>query len=300
MRAPIPYVIVILMLTRPVMLFAAQEERPKAESPKAEAVPTEEDDARNRAGENLLGQADTAKGEARRNENVQINLLDTNAVRELNVRVGTTATIVEEFVAERGYWATEYGTAPRNPIRAQRQQGSGVHGSLFWNHNNSVFSARSFFQVGPVKPARDNQYGATLGMQLWDGGYFTSSGSHDKNRGYMNSNVLIPLSEEQTPLTTDPATRAILQTFLDAYPNVAPNRTDQAARALNTNSLQSVNTNLANGQLSQKLGTRDAIMFRYNFTAQQVDAFHLLKGQNPNTDNKSPGARVNWNRIVSL
>src|SRR5439155_676027 len=172
-----PYVVVTLILSRSVMPLAAQGESPKAETqiqketsenPLPEAAPTEEGAERNREGENLLGQSDTSKGEARRNENVQINLLDTNAVRELNARVGTTATIVEEFVAERGYWAAEYGTPPRNAIRAQLQQGSGVHGSLFWNHNNSVFSARSFFQVGPVKPARDNQYGATLGMQLWD------------------------------------------------------------------------------------------------------------------------------------
>src|SRR3989442_14986702 len=254
MRALGPYVVVTLLLSRSVMFFAAkvesqqaeaQVQKDAAEKPSPDAAPTEESAERNRAGENLLGQADTSKGEARRNENVQINLLDTNAVRELNVRVGTTATIVQEFVAERGYWAAEYGTPPRNPIRAQVQQGSGVHGSLFWNHNNSVFSARSFFQVGAVKPARDNQYGATLGMQLWDGGYFTFSGSQDKNRGYVNGNVLIPLPEERTPLARAPATRSIVQTFLDVYPNVPPNRTDQAARALNTNSLQSVNTNLA-------------------------------------------------------
>src|SRR3989442_8164301 len=161
MRVLTLYVAAILMLSGSMMLFAAQGEIPKAEAqvqkdtsekPPPEAVPTEESDGRNRAGENLLGQADTSKGEARRNENVQINLLDTNAVRELNVRVGTTATIVEEFVAERGYGATEEGTAPRNPIPAQRQKGSGVHGSLFWNHNNSVFSARSLLQVGAVEP----------------------------------------------------------------------------------------------------------------------------------------------------
>jgi hypothetical protein len=307
------YVIVILILSRSVMLFATQEERPKAENPKAEAqvqkdtsekespetVPTEESGSRNRAGENLLGQTDTSKGEGRRNENVQINLLDTNAVRELNVRVGTTATIVQEFVPERGYWAAEYGTPPRNPIRAQLQQGSGVHGSLFWNHNNSIFSARSFFQVGPVKPARQNEFGATLGMPLWEGAFFTFRGSEDKSRGNVNGNILIPLPEERTPLAADPATRAIVQTLLDAYPNVLPNRTDQAARALNTNSLQSVDTNVTNGQLSQKLGTRDAVMFRYNFTGQTVSAFQFLKGQNPNTDNKSHGARITWNRVLS-
>src|SRR5437899_1958139 len=303
-----PYVVAILLLSRSVMHFAAQGESAKAEAQgqkdssansSPEAAATEESGGRNRAGDNLLGQGDTSRGEARRNENVQINLLDTNAVRELNVRVGTTATIVQEFVAERGYWATEYGTPPRNPIRAQPQQGSGVHGSLFWNHNNSIFSARSFFQVGSVKPARQNQYGATLGARLWDGGFFTFSGSQDKNRGNVNGNLLIPLPEERTPLATDPATRAVVQALLDAYPNVAPNRPDQAARALNTNSLQSVDTNLANGQLTQRLGARDAIMFRYNFTAQQVDPFQFVKGQNPNTDNKSHGVRITWNRVLS-
>src|SRR5262249_38447244 len=200
-RALCHYVVATFMLSGSMMLFAAQGERPKAEaqvqkdtSEKAspETATGEESAERNRAGENLLGQADTSKGEARRNENVQINLLDTNAVRELNVRVGTTATIVQEFVPERSYWAAAYGTPPRSPIRVQQQQGSGVHGSLFWNHNNSIFSARSFFQVGPVKPARQNEYGVTLGMPLWEGGFFTFSGSEDRNRGYVNGNILIP------------------------------------------------------------------------------------------------------------
>src|SRR2546422_1390775 len=123
MRVLTPYVAAILMLSGPVMLFAAQGEIPKAEAqvqkdtsekPSPEAPPTEENDGRSRAGENLLGEADTSKGEARRNENVQINLLDTNAVRELNVRVGTTATIVQEVVAESGDCAAEDRTTPRN------------------------------------------------------------------------------------------------------------------------------------------------------------------------------------------
>src|SRR6266849_3094197 len=308
MRTPGPHVLATLALSWAVTLFAAQGESPKAEAqvesvtpakPVSEAVPPEENTGRNRAGENILGQADTSQGEARRNENVQINLLDTNATRELNDRVGTAATIIQEFVADRGYWAAEYGTPPRSPIRAQPQQGSGVHGTLFWNHNNSILSARSFFQAGSVMPARQNQYGATLGVRLWEGGFFTFSGSQDKNRGNVNGNILIPLPEERTPLATDPATRAVVQILLDAYPNVAPNRPDQAARALNTNSLQSVNTNLANGQLSQKLGMRDTMVFRYTFLSQQVNAFQFVRGQNPNTDIKSHGARITWNRVLS-
>jgi len=250
-------------------------------------------------GTNLLGQTDTSKGEARRNENVQINLVDTNAAREANARIGTTATIIEEFRAERGYYSAEYGNVARGPIHAQTQNGAGIHGNLFWTHNNSIFTARSFFQVGSVLPARQNQYGAVLSIGLWKGGFFSFTGSQDKNRGNVNGNVLIPLPSERTPLTTDPATRAIVQRLLDAYPNVTPNRPDMAARALNTNSLQAVNTNSASGQLNQKLGARDGLAFRYTFTSQQVDSFQLVKGQNPNTDNRSHGARMTWNRVWS-
>jgi len=257
------------------------------------------DSATQERGANLLGQTDTSKGEARRNENVQINLVDTNAAREMNARIGTTATIIEEFHPDRGYYATEYGNSTRNLIHAQPQIGSGFHGNLFWTHNNSIFSARSFFQVGSVLPARQNQYGASFSTALWKGGFFSFIGSQDKNRGNVNGNVLVPLPSERTPLATDPAVRAIVQRLLDAYPNEAPNRPDIAARALNTNSLQSVNTNSATGQLNQRVNGRDALAFRYGFTSQQVNAFQLVTGQNPNTDNKSHNARITWNRVWS-
>jgi len=50
---------------------------------------------------NLLGQEDTRSGEARRNENVQFNLVDTNTLQELNIRLGATATIVTDFQPDR-------------------------------------------------------------------------------------------------------------------------------------------------------------------------------------------------------
>ena len=34
---------------------------------------------------------------------------------------------------------------------------AGWHGNLNFNHLNSVFSARSYFQVGPVKPALEHR-----------------------------------------------------------------------------------------------------------------------------------------------
>ena len=282
-------------------LLAAESDPPKPIPEKAEAAPKEaatEEPATTR-GANLLGQADTSKGEGRRNENVQINLVDTNAARELNSRVGTTATIIEEFRPERGYYAAEYGNAPRNPVHVQAQRGAGVHGNLFWTHNNSVFTARSFFQVGSVLPARQNQFGGQIGTELWKGAFFNANVSKDRNRGNVNGNVLVPLLSERTPLTNDPATRAIVERLLGAYPLLAPNRPDIAVRALNTNSLQSTDTNLASGQLNQKLREKDTLVFRYGFTGQEVDSFQFVKGQNPNTSNKNHNARITWNRAWS-
>jgi hypothetical protein len=37
--------------------------------------------------------------------------LTTNALKELNLRMGT-ATILEEFRADRGYFGAEFGSAP--------------------------------------------------------------------------------------------------------------------------------------------------------------------------------------------
>ena len=53
---------------------------------------------------NLLGVTDANSGESRRNENVQFNPVDNNALRELNSRVGITATIVEQFKVDRSYF----------------------------------------------------------------------------------------------------------------------------------------------------------------------------------------------------
>ncbi len=254
--------------------------------------------------------SDAAKGEGRRNENVQVNLVDTNAARDNNVRVGATATIVEEFRVERGYFSAEYGNPSRGPIHApfiqntfqgiRSQKGANLHGNIFWNHNNSVFSARSFFQVGGVQAARENQYGAALSAKIWKNGFLIFSGMQDKNRGAVNGNVLIPLLSERTPLSNDPAVGAIVQRLLDAYPSVAPNVAPNRPgfeRALNTNSPQAINLNTTTGQLNQRINRRDALILRYAFNGQQINSFQFVKGQNPNTDNKGHTARITWNHV---
>lgn len=116
---------------------------------------------------NLLGAADAESGESRRNENVQFNLVDNNALKELNVRLGVTATIVREFLPDRSYFGAEFGNMPAPPPHAAPLRSPDFHGELHWAHLNSVTTARSFFQVGDVKPARENDAGFRAGDRLW-------------------------------------------------------------------------------------------------------------------------------------
>ena len=248
---------------------------------------------------NLLGKTDTQSGESRRNENIQFNPIDNNALKELNVRMGATATIVQEFRSDRSWFSAEYGNRPAASLHLPAGRLQSVHGSLFASHNNSLLRARSFFQVGPVQPARENEYGFSLGSSLWRNASLSLDGSQQKIGGVVNGNVLIPKLDERTPLATDPAIRAIVERMLAAYPRVTPNRTDINERALNTNSRQAVNTDNASIRLDQNRGDRDRFTLRHLITAQKVDAFQFIDGQNPNTRMHSHVAQITWNRAWS-
>ncbi len=281
----------------PVCLAQQAEKTPPPEKQNAEEV--KPSDANKRVELNMLGKTDSASGESRRNENVQFNLVDNGALKELNVRLGTTATIVREFVPANNYFGSEFGNAPRPAISppASLQAGrSGFHGQLYQGHLNSVFTARSFFQVGAVKPARENDYGFNAGFDLTKRTKLFIESSQQKIRGSVNGNVLVPRPDERTPLATDPATRALVARFLAAYPAELPNRTDINVRALNTNAPQAINNNQANLRLDHTLTAADSLALQYQFTSQNVDAFQLIAGQNPNTDTKSHTARIGWTR----
>jgi hypothetical protein len=245
---------------------------------------------------NLLGQTDPDSGESRRNENVQFNLIDNNVLRELHERLGTTATLVGEFEPGLNYFGAEFGDSPKLMLHLTPSAGQDVHGSAYWSHQNSVFSARSFFQVGDVQPARENDYGFTFGAPVWRGGLLFVEGSQQKIRGSVNGNVLVPNPNERTPLTMDPATRALVETYLGAYPDELPNRTDINERALNTNAPQEVDSNVAGIRLDQSLGAKDRLALRYAFTSQSVDAFQLVTGSNPDTDTRAHNAHLTWIR----
>jgi len=272
-------------------------------SPDAAVPPTlsdgEQDIAAERTELNLLGQTDTASGESRRNENVKFNPIDNNALREVNVRIGATATIVEEFEAQRTYYSAEFGTRPESPIHVAPSPASAIHGNLYEIHTNSIFSARSFFQVGDVQPARENNYGFALTSPLWSGASLSVDGTQQRVRGVVNGNVLVPNVNERTPLTNDPRILPIVESFLGAYPDQLPNRPDIDDRALNTNAPQRIDTDRIGGTLDQTLGEANRLIFRYGLTSQTVKAFQLAKGQNPDSDVRSHTARITWNRSWS-
>ena len=284
---------------------AAEPEQDSTEQAPDEATDSSDGGAAaQRTNLNLLGQEDTSSGEARRNENVQFNLVDTNTLQELNIRLGATATIVTDFQPGRDYYGAEYGRRPRPGLHLPPARGQAVHGNVFWTHGNSAFSARSFFQVGDVQPANENRYGFRVGLPAWKGARLTINGSQQKIRGQVNGNVLVPLPEERTPLLIDPssgertddATREIVQQLLGAYPTELPNRTDIAPRALNTNAPQRVDTDSANLRLDQGLADHGKLGFSYVFTSQSVDAFQFVRGANPDTEIKNHRPRVTWTK----
>src|SRR5262245_15414966 len=247
---------------------------------------------------NLLGKTNTEGGESRRNENVQFNLIDNNALKELNIRLGTTATLIEEFTPNRNYFGAEFGNSPSTPLHlgGASTKNSFFHGRFYESHQNSVFSARSFFQVGDVRPARENNYGFGLSAGLWKSANLFIQASQQKVRGNVNGNVLVPRADERTPLTNDPDTRAIVQRFLNAYPAELPNRTDINERALNTNSIQKIDGDSFSGRFDQGIGPKDLVFLQYAFNSQKVTAFQLVAGQNPDTRTLSHQARMTWTR----
>ena len=295
--------VVCLFLLLSILAFAQSEVEEPAPEPAAlelEGVP-EAAEAPSRTDLNLLGEVDAESGEARRNENVQIDLIDNNVLKEMNKRIGVSATLVDEFQVESSYFGTEFGGPASTPVALPFSIGRDVRGSIFWNHDNSVLRARSFFQVGDVQPARANDYGFDVNVPVWKGGSFTFTGQQTRNRGQVNGNVLVPTFEERTPLdsVTDPLKRLKIQRMLDAYPAELPNRPDINPRALNTNAPQEIDNDIISGALHQSLNDKDSLTLRYGFTTQGVEAFQLVSGQNPDSQTRNHDARTTWTRIWS-
>jgi len=283
--------------------WACAQEREKE---KPEKLPVVEEEVREtpaaaqaRTQLNLLGQPDSKSGESRRNENVQFNLVDNNAQKELNQRIGVTATLVNEFSGDRNYFGAEFGPTPVWSVLIAPVAKSSWHGNVRWSHLNSLTSARAFFQVGGVQPSRDNDFAAGVSGKLWRGASLSWDGSLQANRGVVNGNILAPLPSERTPLATDPRLRAIVVRILDSYPKIDPNRTDIDRRMVNLNAPQSIDNRSNSARIDQRISQKDQVTMSYNWIAQRVRAFQLIRGQNPDTTTRAHKAGLAWNRAVS-
>jgi len=240
------------------------------------------------------------QGTARRNENVPVYQIDTNAQKDLDKRVGITLRIPAELLVERSYFASEFGQAPRGElVIAKRPAAAGWHGELFEVHESSVFNARSFFQVGPVQPSHENSYGLNLGGPAGNLGDLFGAFSQQKVRGMVNGNVLVPLEGERTPRASDPERRAVIQRFLNAYPDELPNRPDFDRRALNTNAPQRVDAVQGMARLDHQFTKAGRLSLFHSIERQHIDAFKFVAGQNPDTELHSHDSRLGWSRELS-
>jgi hypothetical protein len=233
---------------------------------------------------------------AQRNENVAVYQIDNNAVKEANIRLGTRPTTLQFPAIENGYFAAEHGQPASEGLMlaAPALRPPTWHGELFHNHQNSVFNARTFFQVGPVQPSRRNQYGVRATGTAGPLGFVTASGQQRHIRGMVNGNVLVPLASERTPLTNDPATRAVVERFLNAYPNALPNRSDFDPRALNTNAPQRIDEVDGLLRIDKDLKAASRLSLSHNLVRQRTDAFQLVAGQNPDMEIHTHRDKITW------
>ena len=237
---------------------------------------------------------------ARRNENVAVSRIDNDALKEANTRLGSNYTILTEAPVESTHFAAEHGR-PASEMNVLRpvEAATGWHGEAFWTHQNSVFNARTFFQAGPVKPSRQNQYGGRFTGDLGRLGSLGGAFTQRKIRGMVNGNVLVPHAGERTPTATDPRLRTLIERYLAAYPAELPNRPDFDERALNTNAPQLIDEITGNLRLDRDLTSKTRLFLFHAIGRQYVDAFQLVAGQNPDMNVHNHRARTTVNHTLS-
>ena len=245
-------------------------------------------------------QAAPADQGARRNQNIQVNLVDNQALSEALGRQGVQVRPVTEFSAVRGNYAAELGGVGRDPAILRTDRQSAYHGEIYETHNNNKLNARTFFQVGEVLPSRSNQYGFRFGGPLAaDTLSFVLTGEETRESGFVNGNVLVPLPEERTALAEDPEVNALIQSWLDAYPGEEPNRPKIAANLLNTNAIQTVRNTGGTFRLDWEPNDTRNLSFRYTFNDNFIDSFEFVVGQNPNQSLRPQNLNLAWTEQLS-
>ncbi|HWP83856.1 MAG TPA: hypothetical protein VNN17_01585, partial [Terriglobia bacterium] len=246
-------------------------------------------------------EAEAVRGAEERNPNDFIIRLDTNSITNEMARTGTNLRYLTEFRSDHNYYGEPLGYPLR---RVERAVPGGLlgsfHGSLYEFHQNHALNARPFFQVGPLRPSRRNQYGFSLsGPLLRDRLSFSFAWGQVRDSGFVNGNVQVPLAEERLPRTTDPEQRAIIAGLLQAYPAQLPNLPHVSKRHLNTNAFRDIRNTAFSLHLDGRLPSGDRIAFDEQFSDTQEDPFELVIGQNPQTNTRPQSVRLTYVRSLS-
>ena len=273
-------------------VLRGQEPKPKPEASAEAPADVSPKTALEPIGPSADSASTTESAASHRNENVYIVRVDNNALRESLIRVGASITIVNEPGVSANYYGAEFGQAPVEFPFLKAATRGGWHGELYETLQNSIFNARTFFQVGPVKPSRQNQYGFQVGGPVSRKQFLSFEAGQRKLRGMVNGNVLVPRADEREPLTADPAKAALIRRFLGAYGTELPNRLDLDPRALNTNSPQRINDDSISGRWDLDLGGSRKIWTQYQHQNQVIHSFQLIAGQNPDTTLRTRHAQI--------
>ncbi len=256
----------------------------KSEDAKSEEAKSQAAEAANAAKKEGPAAPAAPEAAALRNENIFAAKLDTETQKADNQRLGGNYSIILQPLVESSYYASEFGQASSPVVSLPRTLSIPKwHGELFETLRNSVFNARTFFQVGPVQPSRMNNYGARFSGGLPGWGFLSGSFGQVKNRGMVNGNILVPLPSERTPLTTDPQLRAVVARYLRGYPDQLPNRPDIDARALNTNAPQTTDSLNGSLRLDGPISPKEQVSLSHSINRQTIHSFQFLAGQNPDT-----------------
>ena len=237
---------------------------------------------------------------ARRNQNIQVNLVDNQELTESLGRQGARVSPVTEFSAARDNYAIELGGIGRQPQILRAASASGMRGEFYGTHNNNILNARTFFQAGDVKPSRRNQYGFRVGGPMGsDRLSFLLTAEETRESGFVNGNVLVPMPSDRTALAEDPAIRALIQSWLDAYPAEAPNQPEIDPNLLNTNALQGVRNTGGSFRMDWEAAPGRRFSARYSLNDNFIDSFEFVVGQNPNQRLKPQTASLAWEEALS-
>ena len=240
------------------------------------------------------------EAEARRNQNIQVNLVDNLALDEALERQGAQIRPIAEFSASRGNYAAELGGIGRDPQIIRGDLRDAYHGEIHGTHNNSTLNARTFFQVGDVLPSRRNQYGFRGGGPLGsDRLSFVWTAEEMRESGFVNGNVRVPLPSERTSLAEEPELHALIQSWLDAYPKEVPNRTEIDPRMLNTNAVQKIRNSGGTFRLDWEPDDGKQFSARYSINDNFIDSFELVIGQNPNQRLRPQTLNLAWQQQLS-